>query len=83
MPHIRKAWLICDVCEKRIEIDPTIEHPFCSTIMMRDRNYKDWGLVEDTQVLCPECLEVYQEEKEKCKRHLNELAGIKEIKVEI
>ena len=83
MPYIRKAWLICDKCENKIEIDPDIEHPFSSSIMNRSRNYADWAQIKENHILCPECAKVYFEEEEKCKRHLNELAGIKEIKVEI
>ena len=83
MPHIRKAWLICDVCEKQIEIDPTLERPFCSTVAMRERNYKDWGLVEETQILCPDCLEAYSEEKAKADEHLKKFAGVKTINVKV
>jgi hypothetical protein len=83
MPHIRKAWLICDKCEKQIEIDPAIEKPFSSTIMQRSTNYAGWLKIKDNHILCDECAKIYTEEKRKCDEHLNEVAGIKTVTVEI
>lgn len=77
MPHVRKAWLICDNCEEQIEIDPAIENPFHSTIIKREENYKDWSEVQGTQILCPKCAEAYFKEEKKCREKLKKMAGLK------
>lgn len=81
MAHIKKAWLICDSCKKQLEIDPSVDDPFNSSFAMRDKNYKDWGRVQETQILCPDCLRVYNEEKQKAEKRLKEIAGIETFNI--
>lgn len=49
--HVRTAKLICDKCDKEIEIDPTIDEPFKSSFTVKESNYSDWGEVKGKPLL--------------------------------
>lgn len=60
MAHIRYAKLVCDACGAEVEIDPTIDKPFQSSLNHRASNYCDWGEVKGRH-LCGSCYSEYQQ----------------------
>lgn len=60
MAHIRTARLICDACGAEVEIDPSIDRPFASSLGVKESNYSDWGEVRGRH-LCASCFAEYRQ----------------------
>lgn len=58
MAHIRNAKLVCDACGSEIEIDPSIDTPFGSSLTVRESNYSGWCEVKGKH-LCDSCYREY------------------------
>lgn len=58
--HIRSAKLICDKCSKEIDIDPGLENPFCSSFVVSESPYRDWGEVKGKH-FCGDCYQAYKD----------------------
>ena len=62
MAHIRTAKLVCDACGAEVEIDPSVDRPFGSSLAVKESNYSGWGEVKGKH-LCDSCYGEYLQMK--------------------
>ena len=78
MSYIAKAAIFCDVCGKRVDLDPEFGLPMTFSPISTDCTpIAGWMKVDASHHLCPGCADAYSAKKAEMERELRELAGIR------